>query len=92
MEEISLEEAKNMCKENYKFFKENFSTLYDCYPEKYIAIKDEHVLGTYDDFDTAISATSKKEKLGTFIVQFCSKKSEDLENVFYSNNISFCVV
>lgn len=89
---LSREECLKMCMKNYDYYTQNFDELYEKFQNKFVVIKDCKVIGTYDTLDDAISTTSKKEELGTFIVQHCIKEDEGSCNNFYSNNIIFSVV
>lgn len=73
---------------NYDYFKQNFETLYKEYKEKYVVIKNEKIIGVYDNFDMAYNETKKTEELGTFIIQHCTKDKTEL-GCFYSSNVSF---
>lgn len=69
-----------------KFFNENKLSLLDDYNGKYVVIKGDGLLGAYDDQLTAIKETMKTEKLGTFMVKFCTEK-EDIPQ--YHSRVSF---
>ncbi|GMO65947.1 MAG: hypothetical protein Ta2D_12200 [Rickettsiales bacterium] len=71
--------------ENWHFFKANFDDLYKKYKDKYIAIKDQKVIGVYDDKHFGLEETKKKEKLGTFDIQWCNPKQ--LEPVYVGVNV-----
>lgn len=60
--------------EDFKWFVENLKTLYDKYPDKYLVIQDEEVVGDGNTFEEALNnALSKGCELGTFIIQQCGK-------------------
>ncbi|GMO56946.1 MAG: hypothetical protein Ta2D_02320 [Rickettsiales bacterium] len=63
-----------MAFENWDFFEANFDNLYKKYKDKYIAIKDQKVIGVFDDRYYGFEETKKKEKPGTFVVQWCNPK------------------
>lgn len=78
-----------MCDLNYNYFLSHLDELCKKYDGKFLAIKDETVIGIYNSFDEAFCETEKNEKLGTFLIQYCSKDQDALANNFYSNNVVF---
>jgi hypothetical protein len=56
---------------DFEWFLENYSELFKQYGEAYLVIKDEEVIGVYNDFNNAIDTTLLTEEIGTFIVQKC---------------------
>ena len=81
-------EAKKMCDANYEYYIKNFDSLCAKYLNRYIVIKEQSVINTYDSFEEAYDDTIKTEELGTFLIQFCSKEADNV-NYFYSNNVVF---
>jgi hypothetical protein len=77
----------NMVDKNYEYFSKNMPELYKKYGHKFLAIKDEKVIGEYDTFDEAIRETNKTEKLGTFLIQECFKDKKDAIHCFQGNVI-----
>lgn len=53
---------------NFNYYLDHQDELVQKYNGKYVAIADEKVVGVFDDEDKAIANTSKKYKLGTFLV------------------------
>ena len=88
MKHITIREAEKMCNDNYDFFKDNIDELCKKYFDKYIVIKDKSIIAVYDSFDDAYEKTSKKETLGTFLIQRC-RNDDTVINQFYSNNVVF---
>lgn len=86
---LSLKEAKEMCDSNYNFFTSNIDNLCQAHENKYVVIKNQGVIGVYDSFKEAYTETIKKEELGTFLIQLCSKDEAKTVNCFYSNNVVF---
>lgn len=68
----------------FDFFLKNQKTLVDKYRGKFIVIKNKKILGVYPDASSAISETSKKEELGTFLVQKCEPGKAAFTQFFYS--------
>lgn len=55
----------------FKYYVDHQEELVQKYNGKYIVIKDNNVIGDYDDEMKAIEETSKKYELGTFLVKKC---------------------
>jgi len=55
----------------FNFFVLNQDKLVKKYKGKYIVIKNNKILGAYDELSEAIKETSKHEELGTFLIQKC---------------------
>ena len=73
---------------NYGFFKAHLNELLEQYPGRFIAIKDEAVIGDYAGFDAACEDVSKREDLGTFLIQHCVNDGTDVV-IFVSDNAVF---
>jgi len=54
------------------------------YDGKYIVIKNDKVLGTFDTATLAVLETSKTHELGTFLIQLVSAGIEDYTAIFHS--------
>ncbi len=74
---------------NYNFFITSIDELCKKYEGQFVVIKDKKIIGSYRTFEEAYDETVKKEDLGTFLIQFCSKDQSALVNNFYSNNVVF---
>lgn len=57
---------------DFEYFISNYQNLFAKYGHKFIAIKNEHILGVYDSVLDAISALSDKYEVGTYIIQECT--------------------
>ena len=77
---------QNMLKD-FKFFLDNIEKLYEQYGNKYVAIKNERILGAYSSIKEAVETTSQSEKFGTFIVQQCAPNAECVTAHFAGNVI-----
>lgn len=71
-------------RKNFNFYLENHKDIIKKYLDKYIVIKDEKIVDSYDTFEEAVSESSKKYKLGTFIIQKCSKDLSETTQAFHS--------
>lgn len=71
-------------KQEFDYYRAHQSDLLKLYNGKYVVIKNETVLGAYDDASTAIEETSKNHQKGTFLVQKCSPGDEAYTATFHS--------
>ena len=85
---------KEMQDNDYQWFLDNTEELYKIHGEKFAAIKNKSILGIYNDYDSGIEETMKKEELGTFLVQKLLENKDDIQihsgtGYFYSdwNNV-----
>lgn len=68
---------------DFEWFISNNKKLFKKYGEKFLAIKDQKVIGVYDDYSEGVKQTESTEKLGTFIIQQCGK-----DDSVYTNSIA----
>jgi len=72
----------------FKYYLDNQDELVKKYNGKVIVIKDCQIIGVYNRGLEAIKDTSKKEKLGTFLIQKCEPgKSNYTQN--YHSRVAF---
>ncbi len=71
---------------DFEWFLKNYSELYKKYGRKYLAIKNEKVLGVYDSMAEGVNKTAQEEELGTFIVQLCDGEESGYTNYIASMN------
>jgi len=72
-------------KDEYNYFQTNLPELFKKYPNKFIVIKRQKILGVYKSFDDAFDKTRIREELGTFIIQECVLNEKP--KVFFSRFI-----
>lgn len=68
----------------FNYYLENQQKLVEQYHGKFIVIKNCKVIGVYDNELEAIEKTSKKEQLGTFLVQKCEPGSDSYTQTYHS--------
>lgn len=68
----------------FKFYLKNQDDLVKQYLGKFVVIKNEQVIGAYDDEVEAIRQTVPHHELGTFLVQKCEPGSENYSETFHS--------
>lgn len=66
---------KDLTKE-FAYFNSNLDFFKQEYLGKHIVIKNEKVLGVYNNFDEAMEKTCKTEEVGTFLIQKVNKNPE----------------
>jgi len=70
---------------DFQYFLENMDALYREYGQKFVAVKNQSILGVYADFNEAFESTLKTEELGTFIIQECFDNVEKMVHHFQGN-------
>ncbi len=75
-----------MLDKEYAYYKENQKTFLEQYRDKVLVIKDEKIVGVYEDEATAYKKSVSKYKLGTFLIQKCVPDGETIQT-FHSNVI-----
>jgi len=73
----------NMEKE-FRYYLDHQAELVAKYDGKFIAIKDEKVVGVFDSELKAVQETAKHHSLGSFLVQKCEPGPESYTHVFHS--------
>ncbi len=68
----------------FQYYLDHQIELAKKYEGKYIVIKNQQVLGAYDDEVKAIKATSKNHELGTFLVQRCTPDPDSTVQTYHS--------
>ena len=74
----------NKLDKEYKYYKENQKGLLKQYSGGVLVIKDEGVVGVYDDETSAYNDSVSKYKLGTFLIQKCVPEEEETIQSFHS--------
>ena len=72
----------------FKYYIKNQNRLVKKYNGEVIVIKNKKVIGVYDSVAEAVQETSKKEPLGTFLVQKCTPGKEGYTRTYHSR-VSF---
>jgi len=73
-----------MLEKEYEFYQKNRLSLLERYENQYVVIFGEKVIGSYPDKDTAIIEAQKDHKVGTFLVQLCTRDEESQVMRFHS--------
>jgi hypothetical protein len=68
----------------FNYYLENQEKLVDQYEGKYIVIRGNEVVGSYDSEIEAIERSSEKYELGTFLVQLCAPGEDNYTQVYHS--------
>ncbi|MFO7889472.1 MAG: DUF5678 domain-containing protein [bacterium] len=75
---------KKKLKKEFNYYIKNQGYLVNKYNGKYIVIRGEEVIGSYDSDIEAIKETSKKYPLGSFLVQKCEPGTESYTQHYHS--------
>ncbi len=67
--------AKPLEKE-FQYYLDHQDEMVAKYNGRVVVIKDEEVIGVFDDVVKAVVETSKKHEMGTFLVQKCQPELE----------------
>ena len=68
----------------FQYYLDHQAELVDRYNGKYIVIKNQQVIGSYETEIQAIEVSSKHHELGTFLVQKCEPGSESYTQTYHS--------
>jgi hypothetical protein len=68
----------------YSYFLKNKEALLKSFPNKFIVIIDDEVVGNFGSQEEALKEASKKYKLGTFLIQKVSQAESDVIQRFFS--------
>jgi len=71
--------------QDFEYFLRNMERLYQAHGHKYVAIKNQNILGVYGSFNDALENTIKTEELGTFLIQECLENKEKMVHHFQCN-------
>jgi len=74
----------NPLQKDFDFYLAHQEEMVEKYDGKVIVIKDETVLGAYDNELTAVNETQKSHELGTFLVQRVSEGDAAYTQTFHS--------
>lgn len=66
----------NTIDKNYQYFHDNMAELLKQYKDKVLVIKDEKVVGVFNDEASAYTDSVSKYALGTFLIQKCIPEKE----------------
>lgn len=72
---------------DYKWFLDNYTSLFKTYGTCFLVIKNKNILGVYSSYAEGLKTTLKKEEIGTFIIQKCDGKDSAYTN--YISSINF---
>ena len=75
-------------KPEFEYYLANKPALLKEYEGKFVVIKDQSVIGAYDDELAAVTETSKTYELGTFLVQKVAP-GDEAETQTFSSRVAF---
>lgn len=74
----------NPLEAEFEWYLDHQDELIKKYDGKVLVIKDQTIIGVYESEEEAITETSKKESLGTFLIQRCTPGDEAYTATFHS--------
>jgi hypothetical protein len=74
-----------MQRQDYEYFLDNTDRFYKEYGHRFLAIKDQNIIGVYETFNDALENTLQKETPGTFLIQECLENREKYVYFFQGN-------
>lgn len=77
-----------MLEKEFQYYLDHQSKLVKEYNDKFIVIKDQKVIGSYDNELEAYESTKKDHKVGTFLIQHVSSGEENYTQTYHSR-VSF---
>lgn len=69
---------------DFKYFLEHYNEFFQKYGHKFIVIRNQEILGAYEDTVSAVDATTQTYPIGTFIVQECNGEESGYTNYLSS--------
>ena len=78
-----------MLEQEFKYYLENQAELVKKYNEKYLIIKDNTVVESYNTKDEAYFNAKEKYEMGTYLLQYCAPGNMAYNQTFYSLNVAF---
>ena len=73
-----------MLEDEFRYYIENQAQLSEQYEGKALVIKDQKVIGVYDNKGEALKKTVVDHELGSFLIQACSSDPNSVVNTFHS--------
>lgn len=70
--------------DEFRYYLAHQSEFVDKYSGKFVVIKNDTLLGVYDDEIQAVAETRKNEEMGTFLVQLVTPGEEAYTQTFHS--------
>jgi hypothetical protein len=65
-----------------QYFVDNQTDLVKQFPDQYLVIKNQKIIGIYDNGIDAYFETQEEHEPGSFLIQFCSLKQEaSIQNI-----------
>lgn len=78
-----------MLEKEFQYYLDHQDELVKKYNGKYIVIKGNDVINSYDTKEEAYFESKKSNDLGTFLIQLCSPGNMDYTQTFHSLNVAF---
>ena len=76
--------SRTILEKEFQYYLDHQNDLVVKYNGKYIVIKNQQVIGVFDDELEAIKKTSTEHELGTFLVQKCEPGTSSYSQTYHS--------
>lgn len=73
-----------MLEKEFEYYINHQDELLRIYNGKYVVIKGEEVIGSYDSIEDAYTESEKIHELGTFLIQLCEPGDDAYTETFHS--------
>lgn len=73
-----------MLEKEFKYFRDNQKELFAKYPNRFLVIRNESVVGDFDSFEEALAYATPLYDVGTFLIQKCTAGAESYTQTFHS--------
>lgn len=74
-----------MLEKEFDYYLKKQKQLANMYPNQYIVIVGEQVVGVYKNYEIALFESKKKMQKGSFLIQHCISGSAAYTSTFHSN-------
>lgn len=76
--------SRETLEKEFKYYIDHQNELVEKYNGKFIVIKNQKVIGVYDNEVDALKNTTKDHELGTFLVQKCEPGNSSYTQTYHS--------
>lgn len=71
-------------RDEFKYFQDHQEELINEFPDKFVVIKGQQVIGAYDTVTEAYLETNKSHDEGSYIIQMASREAQNNPQIFHS--------
>lgn len=82
--------TKELLNQYYSYFMNHLDEIFAKYKGKFVVIKDDSVVGSYNSEAEAYSEAVKKFTLGEFLIQECKSADKNSYTQTFRSRVRFC--